>query len=67
MIFQNNIVAGGHDGSNYLDSVEVNVVGENNWTPGSSLTKPLYGLRGVTAMSLFYLTGELYTDTVVKL
>ena len=59
-LFRMNIVAGGWDNFNYLDSVEVNVAGENNWSYGTSLPKPLVGLRGVTVMSQFYITGELY-------
>ena len=30
--FKINIVAGGHDGSNILDLVELNVAVENGWT-----------------------------------
>ena len=58
-IFQINIVAGGEDEEyNNLDSVELNVAGENGWTFGSPLPKALAGLRGVTVMSQFYVTGE---------
>ena len=52
-------MAGGSDGS-YLDSVELNVAGENGWTYGSPLPKQLWAPRGVTVMSRFYIIGELH-------
>ena len=52
-------MAGGSDGS-YLDSVELNVAGENGWTYGSPLSKQLWAPRGVTVMSWFYIIGELH-------
>ena len=56
-----NIVAGGYDDDyNYLDSVEVNVAEQDNWRIGSKLPTALSGLRGVTVMSQFYITGELH-------
>ena len=61
MYIQINIVAGGTNDENApLDSVELNVAGENGWTFGSPLPNPLIGPRGVTVMSQFYITGELY-------
>ena len=51
-------MAGGSDGS-YLDSVELNVAGENGWTYGFPLPKQLWAPRGVTVMSWFYIIGEL--------
>ena len=59
-LFKINIVAGGvGDEYNTLDSVELNVAGDNGWTYGSLLPKPMSGSRGVTVMSQFYITGEL--------
>ena len=52
-------MAGGSDGS-YLDSVELNVAGENGWTYGFPLPKQLWAPRGVTVMSWFYIIGELH-------
>ena len=53
-------MAGGvGDEYNTLDSVELNVAGDNGWTYGSLLPKPMSGSRGVTVMSQFYITGEL--------
>ena len=60
-MFQINIVAGGWFGLlNRIDSVELNVVGKNGWTDGSSLPKPLNSPRGVTVMSKFYIIGDLH-------
>ena len=58
-------MAGGSDGS-YLDSVELNVAGENGWTYGFPLPKQLWAPRGVTVMSRFYIIGELH-HTIVML
>ena len=56
-----NIVAGGFDAVfNHLDSVEVNVAGEDNWTYGTKLPRVMNACRGVTVMSQFYITGELH-------
>ena len=55
-----NIVAGGHYLGSWLDSVEVNVAEHDNWRFGTKLPTALAGLRGVTVMSQFYITGELY-------
>ena len=56
-----NIVAGGwNDGSNRLDSVEVNVAEHDDWRLGTKIPTALSGLRGVTVMSQFYITGELH-------
>jgi len=63
-----NIVVGGYDsnaGGN-LDSVEVNVAGENSWRYGNPLAKPLRDLRGVTIMSQFYITGGVDDDNQVE-
>jgi len=57
-----NIVAGGYSYGSYLDSVELLVDGENGWTYGSPLPKPLMALRGVTVMSQFYITGGKYYE-----
>ena len=54
-----NIVAGGWYGY-LLDSVEVNVAGQNSWAYGFPLPKPMSSLRGVTVMSHFYITGLLH-------
>ena len=60
LLIQVNIVVGGLDDSHEsnLDSVEVNVAGENSWSYGKPLAKPLRDLRGVTIMSQFYITGR---------
>ena len=55
-----NIVAGGNEGNHNVDSVEINVAGENRWTYGSPLPNKLTQLRGVTLMSQFYITGDLH-------
>ena len=58
-----NIVAGGSDydhGMILMDSVEVNVAGQDNWTYGTKLPRVMNALRGVTVMSQFYITGELH-------
>ena len=55
-----NIVAGGWDGSNRLDSVEVNVAEQDNWMYGTKIPTAVSGLRGVTVISQFYITGELH-------
>ena len=56
-----NIVAGGSDSDHgLLDSVEVNVAGQDNWTYGTKLPRVMNALRGVTVMSQFYITGELH-------
>jgi len=57
-----NIVAGGLDGSNTLDSVEVNVAEQDNWWYGTKLPTALAGLKGVTVMSQFYITGGWNAD-----
>jgi len=61
LIFQLNIVAGGFfdDGrfGYLLDTVEVNVAGQNSWRYGFPLPKAISSMRGVTAMSHFYITG----------
>ena len=51
-----NIVAGGYgdyESKNVLDSVEVNVAGEDNWMPGSPLPIPLQGLLSAGALCKF--------------
>jgi len=55
-----NIVAGGNSNGIYVDSVELNVYGNNGWTYGSPLSKPMWGSRGVTVTSKFYITGGIY-------
>ena len=47
-------------GGFYLDSVELNVAGENGWTYGSPLSRTMIELRGVTVLSQFYILGELH-------
>ena len=66
---QTNIVAGGlgrvgaWGEEDYMNIVELNIAGEKNWKLGSPLPVALEGLRGVTVLSQFYVTGEtLYSD-----
>ena len=42
-----NIVAGGYDGSKYLDSVEVNVAEQDNWRYGTKIPTAMVGLSKV--------------------
>ena len=54
-------MAGGvGDEYNTLDSVELNVAGENGWTYGSPLSRTMIELQGVTVLSQFYVLGELH-------
>ena len=51
-----------------LNTVELNIAEERSWTFGSPLPDAMYGLRGVTVLSQFYVTGEtLYSDTMIRL
>ena len=65
---QTNIVAGGLSGGlDLLDTVELNVAGEKTWKFGPPLPFAICGMKGVTVLSKFYLTGEsLYLDEMVK-
>ena len=66
-MFQINIVAGGFDYYEYdgTDTVELNVAGENNWSYGYPLSKPIRNLRGVTVLSHFYITGDQNRNRVL--
>ena len=67
------IVAGGYSGSSsYLSSTEVLRAGGSRWRTGGALPSARYGLRGVTILNQFYVTGEcwavmMYLVSVVPL
>ena len=54
------MVCGGYDGSTRLSSCEVNVAGEDNWSPMTSLPGESYGVRGLTIDNRVLMTGELF-------
>ena len=51
------VVAGGHDGSNYLSSVLTLLPGVPVWTPIASLPRPLKGARASIVGGRVRLTG----------
>ena len=66
------IVAGGYSGSRDLSSTEVLRAGATEWTTGGALPSARYGLKGVTILNQFYVTGEcwavmMYLVSVVPL
>ena len=54
------IVAGGYDGGSALSSTEVLRAGATEWTTGGALPSARYGLKGVTILNQFYVTGECW-------
>ena len=65
------IVAGGLN-DNWLSSTEVLRAGATEWTTGGALPSARYGLKGVTILNQFYVTGEcwavmMYLVSVVPL
>ena len=53
-------MAGGWDGNRYLSSTEVLRAGGSRWRTGGALPSARSGLRGVTILNQFYVTGECW-------
>ena len=53
-------MCGGHDGSNYLSSCEVNVAGEDNWSTMTSLPGVRFAVKELTIDNRVLMTGEMF-------
>ena len=59
LYWQINLVCGGWNGPNWLNSCEINVAGTDNWTPMTSLPGKRSGLRGLTIDNRVLMIGNI--------
>ena len=52
-------MCGGYDGGNYFSSCEINVAGENDWSPMTSLPGTRVGINGLTIDNRVLMIGKI--------